>query len=675
MIPKDPFIQFQLIEGSALEEGPLIGVYPDKAANGSSAKGSGPLYLFLEPSIPAGLPACYSAQEMASRLLRSSKGSLTGRLRDYLKSLHEHIARENLGALPQNRFSLGAVCATVRGNDLYVAQSGPPAVYVINESGAKRVAPPSDLNLSPEAMAALGASRELPARLYRHALTPGSVVLIASSSLEESLSLDDIFDYFRDGMDEGLINIYKKMAGRKYFGVLVFAPTVGELDESLDIEPVGTPPRAEPQPGPQLRIPADHIGARVRSEARKEAQKLKIKLRPQPRFSSNYGLMPFSGLAVLKMTVLAAFMMVGLWLMWQEVSGRDDAKFASLVAEAEVLQHKASQATSRDQNRELLAESKLTLEAALNLKKENTSVRGMLESVKERISQLDTILVLEEPRLLADFQSLGTAAPLIRDISVGNGKVYLLDKARDQVYQVALSPIPVEQGSGEPPVTLRSAQNTYKNLAHLFWMPRGPLWTRDSLLALDDRRRLLEYTAAGDVRELPIRGADEWGGAQSAVGYGGNLYILDTLKSQVWRYVPTDRGFDTERKGLLSGVELKGAVDMAVDGDIYIIMRTGELVKFVDGRPAILSIDGLDKPLSNPSAIFGTSQTKFLYIVDRGNSRIVVIDKNGALRYQLALPNVTNLQDVYLDEGSSTIYLATDSKLYLSTMPTSGGTP
>src|SRR5205823_6097518 len=138
--------------------GPLVGVFADEVSSSSSVKGKQPFYILLEPSNPAGLPTCYKAKEIASQSFIKSKGSLTSRLRDCLKSLHENITTENSASLPQNRFSLGAVCLTVRGNDLFVAQAGPSLVYVISEDGVKKVAPSSQLPAA--ALTALGTSKE-----------------------------------------------------------------------------------------------------------------------------------------------------------------------------------------------------------------------------------------------------------------------------------------------------------------------------------------------------------------------------------------------------------------------------------------------------------------------------------------------------------------------------------
>lgn len=671
MTSKDPFIQFQLIDGAAHEEGPLVGIFAEGASNGP-ARGRSPLYLLLEPSSPAGLPACNSAKDLLFEIFSSSKGSLTGRLRNCLRSLHEKVVEENSKGLGKQKFLLGAACVTVRGNDLYVAQSGPTLVYIINESGVTRVAPPA--HLSSGALTALGASRELPVRLYKHHLTPGSVVLLASSTLEETVCSNEIFDFFREGMDEGVINIYRKMAGSKHLGILALAPTVDEVDESVLSAP--SPPMS-----PELRY-YSHVredfeyrnASRTATEKRSDDQdqNLRIKLRQQPRLRGKYTAESLLGMAsVLKVGALGLFIAIGLWFMWQEVTGREEAKFASLMAEARVLQQDAAQAASKDRSRQLLVESKITLQAALNIREDDSNALEMMDIAEERISQLDSILVLQESRLLTDFQSMGSGSPLIRNINIGNGKAYLLDKGRDQIYEVTLSGNTVEQGSGEPPIIVKDSRGTPRNLVHLFWMSKGTLWTRDSLMAFDERRKLLEYTSAGEVRELPVRGAEEWGGMQSVVSFGGNLYVLDPVQSQVWRYVPTDRGFDSERKGILSGVDLKGSVDMAIDGDIYVLLRTGEVVKYAEGRPETLSIDGLDRPVSNPSAMFGGSQTKFLYIVDRGNGRIIAIDRNGVLRYQLAVTGIQNLQDVYVDEVTNTIYIATDNKLYLGTIPNS----
>ena len=37
---------------------------------------------------------------------------------------------------------------------------------------------------------------------------------------------------------------------------------------------------------------------------------------------------------------------------------------------------------------------------------------------------------------------------------------------------------------------------------------------------------------------------------------GGNLYLLDVKSNQVWRYLPGEGGFDSERTGLLDQANL-----------------------------------------------------------------------------------------------------------------------
>ncbi|MBF8268260.1 MAG: hypothetical protein HW388_1768, partial [Dehalococcoidia bacterium] len=156
---------------------------------------------------------------------------------------------------------------------------------------------------------------------------------------------------------------------------------------------------------------------------------------------------------------------------------------------------------------------------------------------------------------------------------------------------------------------------------------------------------------------------------------GGNLYVLDSMGSQVWRYVPTDQGYDSERKGVLGGVDLRDAVDVALDGDIYVLQRGGGIIKFSGGLPRVLSQDGIDRPLSNPVAIATAPGTRYVYVVDRGNQRIVLYNKDGLFKGQLVAPSIGPAYDVYPDEAAGLLYILNDTGLYVASLPKEDGGP
>jgi hypothetical protein len=171
--------------------------------------------------------------------------------------------------------------------------------------------------------------------------------------------------------------------------------------------------------------------------------------------------------------------------------------------------------------------------------------------------------------------------------------------------------------------------------------------------------------------QVPLRGAAELGPIERAVGFAGNLYLLDPAASQIWRYVATDAGFDSERQGVLvAGTDIRDAVDFSLDGDVYVVTRGGKVLKFSGGRPQPFSMDGLDKPLAAPTAIMTGAEQQGVYVADAGNKRIVVFDKSGRMLRQIILSErLPTVAGVIADEARKTLYLMTDRQIVAAALP------
>jgi len=55
--------------------------------------------------------------------------------------------------------------------------------------------------------------------------------------------------------------------------------------------------------------------------------------------------------------------------------------------------------------------------------------------------------------------------------------------------------------------------------------------------------------------------------------YSNKIYILDPTGNQIWRYTRRRDKFDGAQP-YANGVDLKTAVDMAIDGNVYVLART-----------------------------------------------------------------------------------------------------
>jgi len=117
---------------------------------------------------------------------------------------------------------------------------------------------------------------------------------------------------------------------------------------------------------------------------------------------------------------------------------------------------------------------------------------------------------------------------------------------------------------------------------------------------------------------------------------------------------------DSEINYLKRGSDLSGAMDMAIDGSIYVLFAD-HIKKFSSG---------LEKPFSNPNLkyssgtrIYANNSWKYIYIMDPGTKKIVVLDKGGNIKTQYTSAKFNTLKDLAIDEAGKNAYVLNGNSL------------
>lgn len=157
----------------------------------------------------------------------------------------------------------------------------------------------------------------------------------------------------------------------------------------------------------------------------------------------------------------------------------------------------------------------------------------------------------------------------------------------------------------------------------------------------------------------------DWGQITDIVGYGGNVYLLDSTNGQIWKYLPTVDGFSDKREYLTKGkkVDFKASIKMQIDSSVYVLAGNA-IFKFTKGVADNFAISGLDKPLKDSKSFFVSSETENLYILDSGNARLIVLTKTGQYLAQYAGDKFGTSSDFVVDEKDKKVYLLEGSKIY-----------
>lgn len=160
--------------------------------------------------------------------------------------------------------------------------------------------------------------------------------------------------------------------------------------------------------------------------------------------------------------------------------------------------------------------------------------------------------------------------------------------------------------------------------------------------------------------QTAIKQDKDWGTIEDLQVYNKNLYLLDSAKGQIYKYIPTEDGFATKSAYFKSGAYAQGALSFAIDQSVYVAQKK-LITKYTSGFQ-----DGFapQYPDSEPfvTKVMTSSDVDELYIWDKSGGRVVVLSKNGDYRKTIESSILSKATSVEVFADSA--YALLGSKIY-----------
>ncbi len=322
----------------------------------------------------------------------------------------------------------------------------------------------------------------------------------------------------------------------------------------------------------------------------------------------------------------------------------------------------------------LLDQSNKDYETALSLQTLNpTETKAKIASAKENVQKaiaikpseqqgLDLKRKIEENESLILQQFQASELPVFLDLSTIRGdfradrlslmagKLAILDNSDKSLYIIGMDKKDNTALVGESDLGKAFYASASENFIFVYSLDKG-------ILKIDTSNKKvtkIQDTNAG-LGEIVDIG-----------GFGSNVYLLDKTANQVWKYVPAAAGYSSKRPYFVTSVkvDLSNAQRMQIDSSIYILKLDGNILKFTKGAQDTFTISGLDKPLKDPQSLYVSDVTENLYILDTGNSRLVVVSKSGVYKTQYESEKFSAVSDLVVDEKNKKVYLLEINKIY-----------
>ncbi len=250
----------------------------------------------------------------------------------------------------------------------------------------------------------------------------------------------------------------------------------------------------------------------------------------------------------------------------------------------------------------------------INKLKDNSSSKSYLNELNNIYYSLNDVIPINNYTILSD---IGISYPGAEISSLQNlsGNIYLTDPKLQYVYSIS--------------DTTQSTPTQFERLSSGISIPQSITYSlsKNSLFLYDTDRGLFSVALNGTLS--PIIGPVPNSNISSIQSYMGNIYMLDSSKGIIYNVNTTTLSYTN---GLKSKY-LVGARSFAVDGNIFVIDKSGNIVRFYANTYtpfAISNSQAMEYSLNKSSYIYDNQYSNYIYIVDPAHYRIVVLQKPAA---------------------------------------------
>src|SRR3990167_5117831 len=148
--------------------------------------------------------------------------------------------------------------------------------------------------------------------------------------------------------------------------------------------------------------------------------------------------------------------------------------------------------------------------------------------------------------------------------------------------------------------------------------------------------------------------------AQDMEFFIGNIYLL--TKEGIAKFVPVENGFVEAGDYLAGAFSTNASSRFAIDGSIW-VTKGAEILNFLQAKPQSFQISGLTFPVGELGQIYTSSGIDNLYVIDKANSALLVISKEGVYLNAYQSGEFAKAQDLAVDAEEKKLYLAVGNKV------------
>lgn len=479
----------------------------------------------------------------------------------------------------------------------------------------------------------------------------GDIFLLASAGFSNVLSYEELaslFDHLApsDVAEKLTILLHEKTNGEGsvalVFGITEFVDTGMSTPETTEkVEPAPTIART---PFAMPTVISDGVARITRASLITRFRHYLVFLRQHPRERTRVIALALGSLFILSV-------MLGIW---KQQTARKNEQLMAAISDA---QHSFDEGVALTElnplkGRERLNKAKDMLTPFLKTVSPRSSEGQQLTSLYQKITDNLTQAMQVTNSSLALFYdvTLLKKGAVASDIALNGDTLVIADSKTQTIYELTVSSKNGQIVGGGS--TLSSVISVGIHGDEIYALtPEG----------------IVSFDTSNDKSSLTIKKDSSWGFVTSLVSFGGNLYVLDTQKGRIWKYVATDTGFSDIREYLNADTlpDLSLATGMTIDGSVWLGSTNGKIWRFTQGKDNSITPQGVDPPIGPKLSVYTSDDVQNVYVLDIQNHRVVVLDKTGMYLAQYQFDGTVTPTKLVVSESAKKILLLADGKIYV----------
>lgn len=281
----------------------------------------------------------------------------------------------------------------------------------------------------------------------------------------------------------------------------------------------------------------------------------------------------------------------------------------------------------------------------------------LLEQITAKKEELNNILRVS-PRTVANISTKNNSVTTKGLIGLSDGEFVAYDA--QNLYRVLLNTVddPAKLPEADDVIVAGAAFPRFDTLVFLLTGNVVMEWNNDTPTTMktdDTAGWVTGFAAETYLRYLYILAPD-----RTTVG-----------KNQIYKYERLQNRYGPPAPYNLNG-DLTDALDIAIDGNVYVLKEGGSILKLFRGETQPFQIRQAPADLTvNTTKMYKADGGNF-YLLDPVENRVIVLSDGGASgeatylrQYVVTIDQLGELQDLYVDPDQSHLYVMDEKKIYI----------